>query len=119
MRDLARVPAILERLQLDGWLMYDFRGQNPTALEVLGLQDVHLSRRFFAYVEAGLGSSPKARATLQALTGVSTPTQIRGEKRAGATVRSTGWVVTAGGMMTRTSAFRLVVPPMSLATTTR
>lgn len=45
-----------------------------------------LRHRMFAHVEAGLGSAPKARETWRALTGVSTPTQIRGEKWAGSTV---------------------------------
>jgi hypothetical protein len=46
-----------------------------------------LRHRLIPYVEAGLGESPKARSTLREITGVSKPTQIRGEKRARATVR--------------------------------
>jgi Xaa-Pro aminopeptidase len=37
---------------LDGWLFYDFRGQNPIAATVLGLPDGHLTRRWFLYVPA-------------------------------------------------------------------
>jgi Xaa-Pro aminopeptidase len=44
------VPALKETLAelgLDGWLLYDFHGQNPTALHVLGLGGRMLTRRFF------------------------------------------------------------------------
>jgi Xaa-Pro aminopeptidase len=44
------VPALkkaLGELGLDGWLLYDFHGQNPTALHVLGLGGRMLTRRFF------------------------------------------------------------------------
>jgi len=47
------VPALkkaLAELGLDGWLLYDFHGQNPTALHVLGLGGKMLSRRFFHLV---------------------------------------------------------------------
>ncbi len=38
---------------LDGWLLYDFRGNNPLACRVLGLgPDVHLTRRLFCFVPA-------------------------------------------------------------------
>ena len=37
----------LAELHLDGWLLYDFHGQNPTALHVLGLGGRMLTRRFF------------------------------------------------------------------------
>jgi hypothetical protein len=56
-------------------------------MPVRALKGQGLRHRLFAYVEAGLGSAPKARATFQALTGVSAPTQIRGEQRVGANVR--------------------------------
>jgi len=45
------VPALqraLGELGLDGWLLYDFHGQNPTAVNVLGLAGKMLTRRFFA-----------------------------------------------------------------------
>lgn len=51
------------------------------------LKGKDLRQQFFAHVEAGLGDSPKARATLTAITGVAKSTQIRAEKRAGAKVR--------------------------------
>jgi Xaa-Pro aminopeptidase len=43
--------ALLE-VDLDGWLLYDFRGQNPTALEALGLSAHFLTRRWFFLVPA-------------------------------------------------------------------
>jgi Xaa-Pro aminopeptidase len=46
---LALQKAIAEQ-GLDGWLLYDFHGQNPTALEVLGLHGRMLTRRFFYLV---------------------------------------------------------------------
>jgi Xaa-Pro aminopeptidase len=53
--DAARVAALqraLRELGLDGWLLYDFRGQNPTALEAAGLAGHLLTRRWFYLVPA-------------------------------------------------------------------
>ncbi len=47
------VPALQRALGesgLDGWLLYDFNGQNPTALEALGLAGHMLTRRWFYLV---------------------------------------------------------------------
>ncbi len=53
MFDLAAVQAALREQQLDGWLLYDFRGLNVLARRVVGLPgDVFLSRRWFYYVPA-------------------------------------------------------------------
>ena len=50
---LEPVAALARDAGLDGWLFYDFRGQNPLALTVLGIPaDVHLTRRWFLYVPA-------------------------------------------------------------------
>ena len=49
------VPALQQALaeqRLDGWLLYDFHGQNPTALGVLGLGGHMLTRRFAYLVPA-------------------------------------------------------------------
>jgi Xaa-Pro dipeptidase len=46
------LPAIQHALrenQLDGWLLYDFRGNNPIALEMIGIGSI-LSRRIFVFV---------------------------------------------------------------------
>jgi Xaa-Pro aminopeptidase len=53
--DAARLSALqrtLRELALDGWLLYDFRGQNPTAVEAAGLGDHLLTRRWFWLVPA-------------------------------------------------------------------
>ncbi len=47
------VPALQRALAesgLDGWLLFDFHGQNPTALEALGLGGHMLTRRWFYLV---------------------------------------------------------------------
>ena len=36
--------------QLDGWLMCDFRGSNPIARSVAGIDDPGITRRWFCYV---------------------------------------------------------------------
>jgi Xaa-Pro dipeptidase len=49
---LASLPAIqaaLAEAKLDGWLLYDFRGTNPIARAMLGLEGMQ-SRRVFAWV---------------------------------------------------------------------
>lgn len=45
--DLPALRQALSDLRLDAWLLYDFHGQNPTALHVLGLGGRMLTRRFF------------------------------------------------------------------------
>ncbi len=45
--DLDALRQALAELRLDAWLLYDFHGQNPTALNVLGLAGKMLTRRFF------------------------------------------------------------------------
>ncbi|HEY6006350.1 MAG TPA: M24 family metallopeptidase [Anaeromyxobacter sp.] len=45
--DLDALRQALAELRLDGWLLYDFHGQNPTAVHVLGLSGKMLTRRFF------------------------------------------------------------------------
>ena len=45
--DLPSLRRALGELGLDGWLLYDFHGQNPTAVHVLGLGGKMLTRRFF------------------------------------------------------------------------
>jgi Xaa-Pro aminopeptidase len=51
----AGLPALQEALRqegLAGWLLYDFHGQNPTALDALGLRDHMLTRRWYWLVPA-------------------------------------------------------------------
>ncbi len=53
MFDLAAVQQALQEQQLDGWLLYDFRGLNVLARRVLGLgNDAILSRRWFYFIPA-------------------------------------------------------------------
>ncbi len=53
MFDLAAIQAAIQESQLDGWLLYDFRGVNPLARRVVGLpEDAHLSRRWLYFIPA-------------------------------------------------------------------
>ena len=49
--NLNEIQAYLTANQLDGWLLYDFRGTNPVALHVAGLQSSG-SRRWFLWIPA-------------------------------------------------------------------
>ena len=48
--DTAGLQRALEESGLDGWLLYDFHGQNPTAVNALGLAGHMLTRRWFYLV---------------------------------------------------------------------
>jgi Xaa-Pro aminopeptidase len=50
--DVAGLQRTLRELGLDAWLLYDFRGQNPTALAALGLTGHMLTRRWCYLVAA-------------------------------------------------------------------
>lgn len=53
MFDLAAVQDALRQLQIDGWLLYDFRGLNSLAKRVVQLpEDQMLSRRWYYFVPA-------------------------------------------------------------------
>jgi Xaa-Pro dipeptidase len=52
MFDLAAVQSALRSQQLDGWLLYDFRGINYLAQRVVGLTEKKLSRRWFYFIPA-------------------------------------------------------------------
>ena len=49
---ISRLQAAVSAAGLDGWLLYDFRGLNPLAAEVLGLAHAMLTRRWFLFVPA-------------------------------------------------------------------
>jgi Xaa-Pro dipeptidase len=53
---VSRIQDELRALDLDGWLLYDFRGANPVATGLLGLPA--LTRRWFVYV--GVEGAPVA-----------------------------------------------------------
>jgi Xaa-Pro aminopeptidase len=48
---VARVQSALKEAELDGWLLYDFRGSNPIAAGVVKLPGL-VSRRFFVFIPA-------------------------------------------------------------------
>jgi len=48
--DIPALKAALGEAELDGWLLCDFHGQNPTAVSALGLEGHLLSRRWFYLV---------------------------------------------------------------------
>ncbi|RMH71933.1 MAG: aminopeptidase P family protein [Gemmatimonadetes bacterium] len=50
--DISRIQAELSTAQVDGWLLYDFRGQNPIAVQQAGLKGMHTTRRWFGFIPA-------------------------------------------------------------------
>jgi Xaa-Pro aminopeptidase len=56
--DVAAIQAALQRQGLDGWLLYDFHGSNPIALDVTGVgrQGGHLATRRWYYLIPASGS---------------------------------------------------------------
>jgi Xaa-Pro aminopeptidase len=50
-RSLSRVQRALAQAGLDGWLIYDFRGLNPVAKTMLGIEGM-ATRRIFGYIPA-------------------------------------------------------------------
>jgi len=47
-----RIQSHLNAEQIDGWLFYYFKKNDPIALSILGLTDGHMTRRWFYYVPA-------------------------------------------------------------------
>ena len=72
MFNLDEVQKALRELELDGWLLYDFRGSNVLACRVMEFPaDAHHTRRWFYFVPAN--GEPKKlvhQIEQQALTGV-------------------------------------------------
>lgn len=52
MFELEAIQSAIRSAQLDGWLLYDFRGLNILAQRVVGLTEKKLSRRWFYFVPA-------------------------------------------------------------------
>jgi Xaa-Pro aminopeptidase len=50
--DIPALQRALVEQQLDAWLLYDFHGQNPTAVSALGLEGHMLTRRWFYLMPA-------------------------------------------------------------------
>jgi len=77
----AGIPALQAALRqegLDGWLLYDFRGQNPTALDALGLRGHMLTRRWYYLVPA----QGEPRLLLHAIELGSFPRHVPGQRTA-------------------------------------
>ena len=75
---LARIQAALQQQKLDGWLFYDFRGSDPIAYRVLGLDPRGIrSRRWYCFVPAR-GPPQKLLHAIEphALDGVPGPTAL-------------------------------------------
>lgn len=49
---LSEIQNALTTLNLDAWLLYDFRGINPISQKVAGLSDAHITRRWFCLIPA-------------------------------------------------------------------
>ena len=53
MIDVSAIQSTIQKLNLDGWLLYDFRGLNVLARRILNFKpDQHLSRRWFYFIPA-------------------------------------------------------------------
>lgn len=49
--NLDKIQEIINKMNLDGWLLYDFRGSNDVALDILDIpRESHLTRRFYYYI---------------------------------------------------------------------
>jgi Xaa-Pro aminopeptidase len=75
--DLPALQAALAEQELDGWLLYDFHGQNPTAVNALGLAGHMLTRRWFYLVPR----TGEPVALVHAIEVGSFPKEIAGARR--------------------------------------
>lgn len=49
--NLPQIQESIKKLNLDGWLIFDFRGSNDYAMQVLSIpKEAHLTRRFFYFI---------------------------------------------------------------------
>lgn len=82
--DIGGMQRALSESGLDGWLLYDFHGQNPTALTALGLAGRMLTRRWFYLVpREGTPTLLVHRIELGSF-----PAEVPGERRAYASWQS-------------------------------
>jgi Xaa-Pro aminopeptidase len=49
---ISEIQTALARLDLDAWLLYDFRGINPISQNVAGLAGAHITRRWYCLIPA-------------------------------------------------------------------
>ena len=75
--DILALQAALAEAELDGWLLYDFHGQNPTAVAALALEGHMLSRRWFYLVPR----QGQPRALVHAIEEGSFPPGVAGARR--------------------------------------
>ena len=49
--DLNKIQEIIAKMNIDAWLLYDFRGSNDVALDILDIpRESHLTRRFYYFI---------------------------------------------------------------------
>jgi len=82
--DIPALQRALVEQGLDGWLLYDFHGQNPTALTALGLNGHMLTRRWYYLVPA----RGVPRLLVHAIELRSFPGHVEGEREAYASWQS-------------------------------
>ena len=83
-RTLASLQTFLHEQQLDGWLLYDFRGSNPIALQMAGLRTSG-SRRWFLWLPA-TGDPVWLIHAIEGSTFVNVTPELAGEQ-----MRYVGW----------------------------
>ncbi len=82
--DVSALQRAISRQGLDGWLLYDFHGQNPTAVGALGLRDHMLTRRW-AYLVPATG---EPQLLVHAIEAGSFPAHVPGRRDAYASWQS-------------------------------
>jgi Xaa-Pro aminopeptidase len=75
--DIPALQRTLRELDLDGWLLYDFHGQNPTALTALDLAGHMLTRRWYYLVPA----QGEPQLLVHAIEAGSFPRDVPGQRR--------------------------------------
>jgi Xaa-Pro aminopeptidase len=82
--DIPALQRALAEQGLDGWLLYDFHGQNPTALTALGLHGRMLTRRWYYLVPA----RGEPRLLVHAIELLSFPQDVPGQRQSYASWQS-------------------------------
>jgi Xaa-Pro aminopeptidase len=82
--DISALQRALSEQHLDGWLLYDFHGQNPTALTALGLDGHMLTRRWY-YLVPSVG---EPQLLVHAIELGSFPKEVPGRRRSYASWQS-------------------------------
>jgi len=82
--DIPALQRALVEQGLDGWLLYDFHGQNPTALTALGLHGRMLTRRWYYLVP----SRGEPRLLVHAIELLSFPRDVPGRRESYASWQS-------------------------------